>query len=760
MNKNRYRLLLVMLFLVSAISYADEFVIRDIRVEGLQRISAGTVFNYLPVSIGSTLAPEQYPDIIRALFQTGFFTDVNLERDGDVLVITVIERPAIAEIEITGNKDISTDALIMALKDIGLAEGEVFNQSLLDRLEQELLNQYFSRGKYAVQVATEVKPLPRNRVAISLEISEGVAARIRQINIVGNQNFDDDELLEQFQLSGPGWFTFFTQGDQYSKQKLSADIETLRSFYLDRGYLQFNVDSTQVSITPDKQDIYITINITEGDLYRIKDVQIVGETIIPKEEIQEFITVKEGDIFSRSTLNEITQNIADRLGDEGYAFANINTVPNIDAASKQVSLALVVDPGNRVYVRRINFSGNIKTQDEVLRRELRQIEGAWFSTKDVNRSKTRLERLRYLQEVTIETPPVPGTTDQVDVNVGIVERPSGNLIFGIGFGQETGILLNASVNQTNFLGTGNEVNFTFNNTDSETIYSFGYNNPFYTLDGVSRGFRLSYEETDASENNRADYFADTYLAQINYGFPLSEEDTVFVGGGIEGTDIKTTNSTPMEILDELDQNGDDYLDFKLESSFARDSRNRAIFPDSGALNRISAELTLPGSDAEYFKIGYRHQSYYSVTKGLTFAIGGNLGYGDGFGDTDELPFYENFFAGGLTTVRGYKANTLGPRYSNDDPSGGSLRVVGSAEVIVPVPFIKDSNAFRIAAFVDGGNVFDTASDFDAGEVRYTTGISARWLSPFGPLALSVATPLNEEEDDETEAFQFSFGVPF
>ena len=517
--KKRYNYLLPLAFLFSSVLFADTFVIQDIRVEGLQRISAGTVFNYLPVNIGAQVDSEDYPEIIRALFKTGFFTDVNLERDGNVLIISVTERPAIAEITINGNQDIASDALIEALKEVGLSEGEVFNRSLLDKLEQELLRQYFSRGKYGVKIETDVKPLPRNRVAINLDISEGVAARIRQINIVGNNAFEDDELLSQFQLSGPGWLTILTKGDQYSKQQLTADIETLRSFYLDRGYLTFNVDSTQVSITPDKQDIYITINVTEGDRYSIQNITLTGDMVVPEEELQSFVNVVEaGTIFSRSAVNDVTQKIVDRLGDEGYAFANVNTVPSVDEAAKTVDLTLVVDPGKRVYVRRINFSGNVKTQDEVLRRELRQAEGAWYSTKDINRSKTRLERLRFLQEVTLDTPAVPGTTDQVDINIGVTEQPSGNVIFGVGFGQSSGLLLNASVNQTNFLGTGNEVNFTINNSDVDTVYSFAYTNPFYTLDGVSRGFKLSYEETDANENNTADYVLDRFLGQINFGF--------------------------------------------------------------------------------------------------------------------------------------------------------------------------------------------------------------------------------------------------
>ena len=560
-----------------------------------------------------------------------FFTDVGLTRNGDVLIISVIERPAIAEVNISGNSDISTDQLEESLKQVGLAEGRVFNRAVLERVEQELLQQYFSRGKYAVKIDSEVRSLARNRVAIDLDISEGVAAKIRRINIVGNQAFDDDDLLNQFQLATSGWFTFFTKNDQYSKQKLTADIESLRSFYLDRGYLRFNVDSTQISITPNKKDIYVTVNITEGDLYTVSTVDLGGELIVAEEELREFVTLQPGDIFSRSVINENTQNIVERLSDDGYAFANIETAPNINDIDKTVALTFVIDPGSRVYVRRINFSGNLKTNDEVLRREFRQIEGAWFSGKSVRRSQTRLRRLEYLSDVNLDTTPVPGTADQVDLDIAVTERPSGSVVFGIGFGQEQGLLLNASVDQKNFLGTGNEVSFAFNNSDTETVYSINYNNPYYTLDGISRGFRLSFEETDAAERNTADYIQDGLAAELYYGFPINETDTWRVGLGFDSIDIKETAETPREIEADLAANGDQYDNIVLRTSFARDSRNRAIFADRGSLNRASAELSLPGSDAEYYKIDLRHRSYYALTDSLTFSARAVLGYGDGYG---------------------------------------------------------------------------------------------------------------------------------
>ncbi|MCB1812863.1 MAG: outer membrane protein assembly factor BamA, partial [Candidatus Competibacteraceae bacterium] len=456
------------------------FTISDIRVEGLQRISAGTVFNYLPAGVGSTISPADYAEIIRALFKTGFFTDISLARDGNVLVINVVERPSVAEINISGNKDISTDELLTALRDIGLAEGRVFDRALLDRIEQELINQYFGRGKYAAKLDVAVRTLPRNRVAIDLTVSEGVAARIRQINIVGNQDFDDDDLLDQFQLTTSGIITILTKSDQYSKQKLEADIEALRSFYLDRGYLRFNVNSTQVSISPDKKDIFITINITEGEPYTIRDVNLRGNLLVPEEELRGLITLQEGEVFSRSEANQVVQALADRFGEDGYAFAVINTIPNLDDATSQVDLTFAIDPGRRVYVRRINFTGNLKTNDDVLRREMRQAEGGWFSTKDIKRSQIRLQRLPYLADVQVDSQPVPGSPDQVDIDVAVEERNSGSLNVGLGYGQTEGFLFNAAVSQSNFLGTGNEVGFAFNNSDSDTLYSLTYNNPYYT----------------------------------------------------------------------------------------------------------------------------------------------------------------------------------------------------------------------------------------------------------------------------------------
>ena len=757
------RRLIVLLGLLVAVSGAGaaEFVVRDIQVDGLQRISAGTVFNYLPVQVGSSVSERDYPEIIRALFRTGFFTDVNLERKGDVLVVTVVERPAIAEITITGNRDISTDDLKKALTEVGLVEGRVFDRALLDRVEQELLQRYFSRGRYAARIDSRVRPLERNRVAITLEISEGPVASISRINIVGNQAFTDRELLNQLQSSTTGWFSFFTKDDHYSKQKLAADIEILRSFYLDRGFLKFNVESTQVSITPDKRDVYITLNIVEGEPFTLGDIQLTGDFgVVPESELQPLITVKPGETFSRARLTEVAKALGERLGEEGYAFANVNTVPQVDDENNRVALTFVVDPGRRVYVRRINFQGNTKTQDEVLRREMRQSEGSWFSTKDIERSKVRLQRLDYMESVNVETPAVPGTSDQVDANFTVVERPSGSVMFGLGYGQESGILLNASLTQNNFLGTGNQFSVILNNSGIGQNYSISYNNPYYTLDGISRGFRVYFREIDSAEANTADFILNSYGAQVNFGFPLNEFDTLRLSPGYEYLWIDTTSNTPVEILDDIARNGDSFHKFGLEASWSRDNRNRAFFPTSGSLNQISAEITIPGSDAEFYKLNYRTITYFPLNSWLTGSAGGDIGYGDGYGGTSGLPFFENFYAGGLRSVRGFKANTLGPRYSNNEPSGGAFKTTATAQLILPVPFMEKSENIRLAAFFDIGNVFSDVGDFDFGELRYSVGVSGLWLSPLGPIVLSLAAPLNDKSSDETQFFQFSFGVPF
>jgi outer membrane protein insertion porin family len=738
----------------------EPFKVLDIRVEGLQRISAGTVFNYLPIKVGQTIDSQDTVNAVKALFKSGFFNDVSLERDGPVLVVFVRERAAISSIDIAGNKDLDSEELLEGLKEIGLAEGRVFDRSLLEKVEQELRRQYFSRGKYAVKIDTTVTPLDRNRVGILINVSEGRAARIKQINLIGNHAFPDEELLDEFSLTTPNFFSAFTKSDQYSKQGLSADLEILRTYYLDRGYLKFNINSTQVSITPDKKDIYITINIAEGNQYKIREVTLNGDLVVPAEELFPLIKINPGDVFSRKQVTESVDKISSLLGNQGYAFANVNTTPEMDDEANEVSLGFFVDPGKRVYVRRINIAGNVGTRDEVLRRETRQMEGGWYSTEQVERSRTRIDRLGFFEDVNVETPTVPGTTDQLDVNYSVTETSSGSVTAGAGFSQSSGVLFNASVQQENFLGTGKRVSFTFDNSEINTVYRFAYTNPYWTVDGVSRGFGLGYRKTDADEANLSDYSTDTRNVDINFGIPINEYDTIRFSVGYQGLDLKENSSSPLQVTDFIDEHGDSFDDAVFTGSWSHDSRNRILFTDTGGLQRISLETTTPGSGLEYYKLTYQQQRFIPLTRELTLGLKGNLGYGDGFGDYEQLPFFENFFAGGVRSVRGFEDNTLGPRDSDGDPIGGSFLTVFNAEIIFPIPFVEEAKGVRLSAFFDIGNVFEDYDSFDAGDLRYSAGLAGLWLSPLGPISMSFGFPLNAESDDDEQNFQFTVGTFF
>jgi outer membrane protein insertion porin family len=766
LKKLGYTVFLFVLWPSSAVA-KDSFIVKDIRVEGLERISPGTVFNYLPIRVGDEFDASRSAEAVRALFKTGFFRDVRLEREGDVLVVIVSERETIAEIIVTGNKDIGTEDLLEGLKKIGFAEGGVFDRSLLDKVEQELRRQYFSQGKYGVKLDSQVKKLGANRVAVTIAITEGRAARIKQINIVGNRAYSDKALIKKFKLTTPTLFSFFTKSDQYSKQKLSADLEALRSHYLDNGYINFNIDSTQVSITPDKSDIYITINVSEGDRYTLSEVKLVGDLIVPQDDLFPLVTTKRGMVFSRKAVTQTSTNLTERLGDEGYAFANVNAVPEIDNAKKTVALSYFIDPGKRVYVRRINFSGNTKTRDEVLRREMRQLEGAWFSTSKVNRSKVRLQRLGFFEEINAETPPVPGTTDQVDVNFAVTERASGNLLLGLGFSQTQGLIFNTQITQDNFLGTGNRVKFAFNNSEVNRIFALGYTNPYYTPQGISRGFDVSYRETDAASANVTRFDSKVLSGGINFGIPVTEYQFVNIGLAYEDTEIDVDpRFVSQQVNDFIEREGNQFNVLRLNTSFAYDTRNKALLPDSGVLHRVRAEVAIPGGDLRYYKLEYDTQWYYPLVEDYVLALRGLVGYGDGYGGTEELPFFENFYAGGPRSVRGYEENTLGPEGGDGRALGGNFKVVGNAELILPVPFLQDVKSVRVAAFIDMGNVFGRgdvfgrSDDIDPGELRLSAGLSGIWLSPFGVLSVSIAQPFNKQPGDETQPFQFTFGASF
>lgn len=746
---------------LSIAAYAVEpFVVEDIRVEGLQRISPGTIFNYLPVRVGDTFDESRSSDAVRALFRTGFFKDIELRRDGNVLVVLVEEREAISSIDITGNKAIKTEDLLDGLKQIDFAVGEVYDESKLDKVVQELRRQYYAQGKYGVRIDNRVEQLPGNRVAVSIEISEGEAARIKQINIVGNETYKDKELLKEFELSTSNWLSWFNKSDQYSKQKLSGDLETLRSHYLDNGYINFNVDSTQVSITPDKTEVYITINVTEGERYKISEVKLAGELIVPQEDLFDAVLVRRGMIFSRKLVTESSTNITERLGEDGYAFANVNAIPEINEDDNTVSLTFFVDPGSRTYVRRINFFGNSKTRDEVLRREMRQLEGAWISTTKVDRSKVRLQRLGYFTDVNVETVPVPGTTDQVDVNFTVEERPSGNLLLGLGFSQTQGLIFNTSIAQENFLGSGKRIEFAFNNSSINRQFVFGYTNPYWTIDGVSRGFRLAYQETNASSANITNFDSRIASAGVNFGIPVTEFNFVNTALSFEATKLDTDFRVASQVQEFLDREGNDFNVVRASAGFAYDTRNSAIFPTRGVLHRIRTEIAVPGGDLQYYKVDYESRWFYPLTRSFTLLLKGRIGYGDSYADTEKLPFFENFFAGGPRSVRGYKENSLGPEDEFGRALGGNLLVVGNAELILPLPFFKDINTVRVTGFFDAGNVYAEDEKFDSDELRMSAGISGVWMSPFGVLSASMAAPIRDQPGDDTQPFQFTFGTSF
>jgi outer membrane protein insertion porin family len=752
----RVALLLVLFYAVPAAAL-ETFVIKDIRVEGIQRTEAGTIFSYLPVKVGDTLTEERAAQAIRALFATGFFRDVSLEREGDVLVVVVQERPSIAQIDYIGTHEFSKEQLSTNLRQVGLAEGRIFDRGLLDRAEQELKRAYLGRGYYAVSVSTTVTPLERNRVSVNFTVEEGRVAKIRQISIIGAQAFTEKQLLGQIVLRTPGMLTWFSKQDQYSRQKLSADLETLRSYYLDRGYLEFNIDSTQVSITPDKQDIYITIGITEGRKFTVSDIKVAGEMLVPEEEVRKLIQIKPGDVFSRARTTESSKLISDRLGNDGYAFANVNAVPEVNREKQEVSFTFLIDPGRRIYVRRINMAGNSRTRDEVIRREMRQLEGAWYSTEKVTKSKQRIDKLGYFTEVAVETPAVAGTTDQVDVNVTVTEKPTGMLLFGAGFGSGEGLILSGSISQDNIFGSGRHISLGLNTGKINTNYSLSYTDPYATVDGVSKGFDVYYRKVDPATNNLARYQTATLGAQLRAGVPVTEIDTIQYGLGFENVDITTFDDSPLLYKDYVATFGASNSNLYVTSGWVRDGRDSLIYPTKGVLQKAGVEVGLPGGDLEYYKVNYQYQRYIPVSRTMTLMLNGELGKGDGYGDK-PLPFFKNFFAGGVSSVRGFRPYTIGPKDSDNLPRGGDYKVLGNVELLYPFPGLENDRSVRMGTFFDSAAVGD--GKIKSEDWRYSIGVSVAWVSPLGPLKVSLAAPLRKQAFDRTQVFQFTVGGVF
>jgi outer membrane protein insertion porin family len=755
------QILLLSAFAAKTVLSAESFVVEDIQVRGLQRISVGTVYNYLPVNIGDNFPEEKQAAAIRALFNTGFFKDITLEREGNALIINVVERPSVAKVAIEGNKDIKKEDLTEALKKIGLAEGKVYNKQVLDKVEQELRRQYFSHGKYGLKIKTEVTELTRNRVAIHIEISEGKVAKIKQINIVGNNAFSNDVLRKEFELSTTNFLSFYSKDDQYSKQKLSADLEKLRSYYLDRGYINFSIESTQVDITADKKEIYITINVKEGDVYTLEKVKLTGEMIVAPEELTKLVSVGPGETFSRKNATDTSKAISDRLGNEGYTFANVNMVPEINDAQKTVVMTFFIDPGKRVYVRRINVKGNTKTRDEVIRREMRQMEASWAAGNKIERSKTRLNRLGYFEEVNVETPQVVGVADQIDVNYTVKEKASGNLQAGVGYSQVQGIIFNANISQDNIFGTGKRLDFSFNNSSIMTRYNLGFTDPYYTLDGVALGYNLGYTTRNAYAANLASYNTKVENASMNFGIPLNEFNRLGFDVEIKHTNVSATTLSSNEILNYIQNYGGSFTVFDTSAGWTHDTLDRPTFSHRGGQQRVSFLATVPGSDLDYYKVTYKHQHFFPLANDFTFRLLGEIDHGGTYGKTAVLPFFENYYAGGTNDVRGFMQNTLGPRDSLNRPFGGANKAIGKAEMFFPLPFLAELKSVRVGTFVDAGTLANSTNLSGLSTFfRYSAGLSGEWLSPFGALAVSIAHPLNSQANDLTQSFQFTFGSGF
>ncbi|WP_324780600.1 outer membrane protein assembly factor BamA [Thiobacillus sedimenti] len=768
MTLNRLTLALAAVFAAQPVFAAEPFVVKDIRVEGIQRTEAGTVFSYLPVKVGDTMTDEKTEAAIKALYATGFFKDVRLEARDGVLIVSVAERPSIAKITLNGIKEFSQDDLKKGLKETGLAEGRVLDRSLLDKAEQELRRQYFNRGKYAVQITSTLTPLERNRVAVQFDVVEGKSAKIRQINVVGNHAFKEKQLLKEFKSTTPGWLTWYTKTDQYSKSRLAGDIEALRSFYLNRGYLEFNVDSTQVEISPDKQDIYITVNVTEGPQYKVSDVKLAGQTLVPEAELKKLITIKQGEVFARDRLTETTKKIGDRLGNDGYAFANVNAVPDLDKEKHTVAFTLFVDPGRRVYVQRVNVTGNTKTRDEVVRREVRQMEGAYYDADKINLSRDRLNRLGYFNEVNIETPAVEGTTDQVDVNINVTEKSTGSVMLGAGFSSSEGLVLSGSISQSNVFGTGNRLSAQINSGSVNKVYALSYTNPYYTIDGISLGYDVYRRDVDATAlNSVSPYKTSTYGAGVRFGLPVSERDFLSLGLTYEQTSITLTSASPWPYQNFCGNAvGCDNDTVRLDTGWSRDTRDSYLFPTKGLLQRVAAEIGTPAGSLQYYKLTFQHQQYFPLSKRFTLMLNGEVGYGEGYGNNTNLPFYKNFYAGGSSSVRGFRNGTLGPKDINGDALGGNERIVGNAELFFPLPGVKDEQSLRMSAFFDAGATFGPFDvngqygTFAIGDLRYSAGLAILWVSPLGPLKFSLAEPLAKKSGDKTEMFQFTLGTVF
>jgi outer membrane protein insertion porin family len=773
------------------------FTVADIELEGLERVSAGAVYNYLPVNIGDTLNIQRVREAIRALYATGFFRDVQLRRNGNTLIVSLLERPSIESFEITGNKDIKTEDLQKSLRNVGLANGKTFDRSVLEDVTQYLTDQYYSRGKYAVRISAKVEEKSGNRVRIKIEIKEGKRAKIRQIAVVGNRSFSNTELQEGFELKTPNWTSWYKQDDRYSRESLQGDLERLRSFYMDRGYANFRIESQQVAIGPELNDIFITVNIDEGKIFKLSQVKLAGNFVVPKSELERLLRVAPGQVYSRKLITATQELLQNRLGQDGYAFAKAEAVPTTNEATNEISLTFFIDPANRVYVRNITFSGSNRINDEVLRREMRQLEGGWLSNVAVERSKQRLQRLPYVKNAEVQVTPVPGSPDQVDLNWKVEERPASELSGGIGYSQSQGFLLNGSIADSNVLGTGERAAISVNTGTYSKVYSISHTNPYYTVDGVSRTLNLSYADVSRLTSTYSTFSTKTYLAGLDFGYPITEYQAVHFGSSFQHAELATATTSSTQLQDWVHSNGNSFFravgtsyipgtimdTVELAGGWSYDSRNRTIFPTQGMAHRILLTSTIPGDAVEYMLATYQYEQYFHIPyvpllNLIPFSLDTHLSYGTALGNTTALPPNRNFFTGGPDSVRGFREGTLGPRDSLGNAYGGDTALSGQLEAALPLP-PKFSDTARVSLFFDFGESFylgktafkDKAGfamnyGFDLKQLRTSTGVSVQWLAPLGLFRFSLALPINYQRDnwknygDQTEVFQFSIGHAF
>jgi len=785
MRNNKIYLFSFLCFFLSYGGWAhafEPFVVEEVRVDGLQRIPVSQVHRALSIGAGDRVTPKQVAVALKKIFASGDFQDVRIDRLGNVLVVVAAERPSISALNISGNKSIETEELEQGLKQEGLAKGSVLQRATLDRIRRGLERQYTAQGRYGAKVETELVPRPRNRVDINITIQEGVVAKIKHINIVGNERFSDEQLKELFLLKEPHFWAFMKGNNKYARERFAGDLERLRSFYMDRGYIQFVIESTQVSIDSSKEKVFLTLNVYEGEQFKVDQVDVVGDVPLPDAKVKELLKVKTGEVFSRLRLTETEDALARQLGNMGYSFASVKGLPEINEKENTVKVLFLVKPGKRVTVRRIHFRGHEKTADHVMRREMRQMESAWASTEKIELSKVRLQRLGFFKGVNVETPRVPGTEDQIDLNVTVEEQPSGSIGASVGYQGGTGVVFGANLSQRNFLGTGNEVEFMLQRTDLRNSYRFKFLDPYYTVDGVSRGFNFYFSETDFSEIDLSRYRVDAKGFNVSYGYPVSENTRLNFSFGLDntriygqgGADSVRSDSRVLDFIDypapfstDSGRQSESFLTYLITGSWRRSTLNKGLLPDRGTSNRISLELAVPGADLEYFRVNYLGDFYFPLNNIFTMRLRTELGYGDGFNETDILPFYKHYFSGGIGSIRGFENRTLGPLDDTlpPDPFGGNLLTETSFEFIFPAPFVKDKRTVRTAFFVDAGNVFDTnrsaeGYDFDVDELRYSVGVGLTWITAIGPLSFTFAKAFNESETDETQVFDFSLGTIF